>query len=83
MSCTTAFVSGETQYSPTTFKSILPLLDRDGFSGRIGGVGLKIHPDYIYKNLYYWLLDEIKFKKYDEEISIPDKTRQYFENEGL
>jgi hypothetical protein len=51
-SSTLACVAGEAKYAPEVFEAVRPLL-RGG-----GGVGLKIHPDLKYRNLYYWLLDE-------------------------
>jgi hypothetical protein len=55
-SCTTALVSGESMYAPAVFEKIKPLLD--GFLDRIGGFGVKIHPDHKYVNLYHWLLGD-------------------------
>lgn len=55
-SCTLAHVGGESRYSPPIFESIRPMLPED--RGRTGGVGLKLHPDYVYANLYYWLLGD-------------------------
>lgn len=55
--CTTAFVSGESNWSPPVFQGgILPLLRE--VSGCKGGRGLKIHPDFRYGNLYHWLLGD-------------------------
>lgn len=45
-SCTTAMVSGENRFSPPIFEKIKFLFHSD--KDRIGGVGLKIHPDYKY-----------------------------------
>ena len=40
-------------------RQAVPFQDRQ----RIGGVGLKIHPDLRYANLYYWLVgDDVIFK---------------------
>jgi hypothetical protein len=55
-SCTVQAVAGECRFSPPILAEIKELLDKD--MGRIGGVGLKIHPDYKYANLYYWLLGD-------------------------
>jgi len=55
--CTRAYVSGEQQFSPKLFNDcIQPILRRE--AGRIGGVGLKLHADLIYGNLYHWLLGD-------------------------
>src|SRR5206468_10725622 len=55
-SCTTALVAGENRFAPTTFQHIRPLLRSEG--GRIGGVGLKIHPAHRCPNLYHWLVGD-------------------------
>lgn len=68
-SCTTAYVCGEDQYSPTIFDMIKPMFDRD--STRIGGIGLKIHPDIYYANLYHWLLGDDTFRKGSMGVGMP------------
>jgi len=68
-SCTTAFVSGENVWSPTVFSAIKPLLATA--QGRIGGVGLKIHPDLKYANLYHWLVGDSHFWKSNMGIPLP------------
>ena len=59
---TTAYVSGESNFSPPVFEhGVLPILCE--VSGCKGGRGLKIHPDFTYGNLYHWLLgDEILWR---------------------
>ena len=80
-SCTVARVSGETQYSPPVLKAIRPLFrGRDG--SRTGGVGLKIHPDYNYVNLYHWLLGDTFFFKGNVGHPLPIKGRPYFDGPG-
>jgi hypothetical protein len=75
-SCTLAFVSGEDRYSPPVFlNGVKPLLARQ--SGRIGGVGLKIHPDSIYANLYHWLLGDSWLIKRGSGRSLPLIDRPY------
>lgn len=75
---TLAYVAGEPTWSPPVFASIKPLLRRDG--GRIGGVGLKLHPDLKYANLYYWLLgDDVWLKGYSG-WGLPLPGRPYFQS---
>ena len=74
-SCSTAFVSGESEFSPPIFNSIKPMLARE--LGRIGGVGLKIHPDYKYVNLYHWLLGDSHFVRFGQGVPLPLSDRQY------
>ena len=75
-SCTTAFVSGEDSYSPPVFDIIKTMLAAE--LGRIGGVGLKIHPDYRYANLYHWLLGDTHFWRRSTGLPLPLAGRSYF-----
>jgi hypothetical protein len=74
-SCTVSRVAGENQFSPPVFKSILPLFRKDG--DRIGGVGLKIHPDFSYLNLYHWVLGDAYFMKSGTGRPLPLKFYPY------
>jgi len=56
--CTLAFVSGESRRSPPLFEDHIRALLRRSGDGRIGGFGLKLHPDRVYGNLYHWLLGD-------------------------
>lgn len=73
--CTLAFVSGETTFSPKFFKKIIPLFDSE--KDRIGGVGLKIHPDFKYANLYHWLLGDTHFVRFNTGVPLPLLGRPY------
>lgn len=75
-SCTVNFVAGEDRFSPQTFAAIKPLLRRD--SGRVGGVGVKIHPDLRYGNLYYWLLEDTHLVRQWTGIPLPERGKPYF-----
>jgi hypothetical protein len=55
-SCLTAFVSGENRWSPPVVNELRGLLRSE--LGRVGGCGVKIHPDYVYANLYHWLFGD-------------------------
>ena len=74
-SCTLAFVAGEDNYSPPIFEKIKKILCSE--SGRMGGIGLKIHPDYRYVNLYHWLVQDSHYHKRNVGIPLPIKTRPY------
>jgi len=50
-SSTLAFIAGEQRYSPEVFAHVRPMLRTE--LRRIGGVGVKIHPDFRYANLYH------------------------------
>jgi len=79
-SCTLAFVSGEVTFSPPVFELILPLLDRH--DGRVGGRGLKVHPDGRYANLYHWLLGDLEYIKGNEVIALPSARWPYLTGPG-
>jgi hypothetical protein len=68
-SCSTAFVSGEGSFSPPVFGMIKPMLASE--MGRIGGIGLKMHPDFKYVNLYYWLVGDSHFWKSGVGLPLP------------
>jgi len=74
-SCTVAFVGGESSFSPTVFNSVKSMLARE--LGRIGGVGLKIHPDIKYLNLYHWLLGDTHFVRFMMGLPLPLPGYQY------
>jgi len=74
-SCVLALVSGEERWSSATFEHIKPLL-RSEF-GRIGGVGVKIHPDFNYVNLYHWLLGDTHYIRFYNGWPMPLKGRPY------
>jgi hypothetical protein len=74
-SCLCAYVSGEDRYSPHVVTSILPMLRRS--MGRIGGAGVKIHPDYRYANLYHWLFQDADFVRGNSGTPFPLRGRPY------
>jgi len=74
-SCTVAFVGGESSFSPPVFNSVKSMLARE--LGRIGGVGLKIHPDLKYVNLYHWLLGDTHFVRLMMGLPLPLPNHQY------
>lgn len=67
--CTLAAVGGENVYSPPILAKLKPLYRND--YGRIGGVGVKIHPDFIYVNLYHWILGDTHFLRYPVGHNLP------------
>ncbi|HLV99848.1 MAG TPA: DUF3800 domain-containing protein [Ktedonobacterales bacterium] len=77
-SCTTAFIGGENRYSPPIFDLIRPLFYQS--LGRIGGVGLKLHPDYRYMNLYHWLVGDNYFRKGGAGVELPWRKAAYASN---
>jgi len=59
-SITTAMVAGHEEFAGKVFPAVKTILRTH--EGRIGGIGLKIHPDLSYVNLYHWLLGDQHFK---------------------
>ena len=80
VSCTLARIAGEFNYSPAVFEHIRPLFRKE--LGRIGGVGLKIHPDYVYANLYHWLLGDTHFVRASVGTPLPIKGRPFESDAG-
>lgn len=77
-SCTTAFVAGESNYSPPIFEVIKHMMSGD--PQRKGGIGLKIHPDLQYANLYHWLLGDTHFRKGSMGFPMPLSNAPYSTN---
>ena len=77
--CTVARVAGS-PYSKVVFALIKPLLRTDGL--RIGGVGLKIHPDLKYANLYHRLVGDRTWWKGTMGIDLPCPGRLYYSDDG-
>ena len=74
--CTLARVGGASTYSPLIFDTaVRHLLHRDG--DRVGGVGLKLHPDFVYANLYHWLLEDPYWWKGNMGVPLPVAGRPY------
>lgn len=74
-SCTLAAVAGEPRYAPPIFEMIKPMFARE--LGRAGGVGLKIHADYVYANLYHWLLGDRDLVRYPIGTPLPMAASPY------
>lgn len=68
VSITTAYVAGSSQ-AAKFFPYLEPLIRTD--RGRKGGVGVKIHPDSRYANLYHWLLKDDHFHRYNRPQPMP------------
>jgi len=75
VSSSVARVAGEYTYSPAVFTALLPLFEKA--QDRIGGVGLKLHPDFRYVNLYHWLLGDSHVVKANMGVPLPLMRRPY------
>jgi hypothetical protein len=73
----TSFVAGEARYSPPLAAAIHPLLANEG---RIGGIGVKIHPDFWYTNLYHWLFGDEYYWRGNIGHPLPLVTHPYRRN---
>jgi uncharacterized protein DUF3800 len=81
VSCAVSFVAGEDRYSPPIFEALLPMFHRSWVG--IGGVGLKIHPDHNYVNLYHWLLGDQEFKKGRFVHILPIASRPFADSDRV
>ena len=75
VSCTLSRVAGEYTHSPPVFEKIRQILFTDG--GRVGGIGLKLHPDFKYANLYHWLVGDNTFWRMGVGVDLPMSGRSY------
>lgn len=82
-SCTVARISGEPRYTPVVFDLLKPMLRRVG--DRVGGFGVKLHPEYVYGNLYYWLLGDSAILREGTQRKLPDPALPFSDhpNEAL
>jgi hypothetical protein len=75
--CTLAYVAGDDRSAASLFEDHIRDLLRRSPEGRIGGFGLKLHPDRVYLNLYHWLLDDKDFHRYGDPFGIPEANHPY------
>lgn len=69
--CSVAFVAGSAEYAEEVFKDgILPILETHNCA--VGGRGLKLHPDFRYRNLYHWLLGDTFYVKDGTPLPNPE-----------
>jgi hypothetical protein len=78
VSITTAMVAGS-PHAVAVFPGVRELLRST--CGRIGGVGVKIHPDFCYANLYHWLLGDETFWRSQSGYPLPMKTMPFAQSE--
>lgn len=74
-SCVTAHVAGLTRLAPALLPMVKPLLHRA--SHRVGGIGVKIVPEYWYGNLYHWLFEDSHFWRANVGHPLPFKGWPY------
>jgi len=75
VSCTLARIAGEYTHTPPVFERIRQILFADG--GRIGGIGLKLHPDFKFANLYHWLVGDETLWRFNLGVGLPLLGRPY------
>ncbi|OGP94190.1 MAG: hypothetical protein A2Z19_01465 [Deltaproteobacteria bacterium RBG_16_54_18] len=75
VSCTLSRVAGEFTHAPPVFEKIRRIFFSD--SGRIGGIGLKLHPDFNYANLYHWLVGDDTLWRFNVGARLPLPNRPY------
>lgn len=74
-SCTVAAVAGEARYALPLLAEIVPMMR--GTDKYHGGLGLKIHPDGRYINLYHWLLGDTSFYEAGRYPPLPCPQHPY------
>lgn len=74
-SCVTAYLAGETRYSPAIAGQLMKILP--AAYGRRGGYSVKLHPDFLYANLYHWLLGDTDFVRFQNGWPLPMQSRSY------
>lgn len=77
--CVTAFVAGESRYSPQLIPTILPMLATNNLDC-VGGAGIKIHPSYWYANLYHWLFRDAYLCRGNMGHPLPSLAHPYARN---
>jgi hypothetical protein len=73
--CTLSLISGEMAFAPEIFVAINPLVARS--LDRCGGIGIKIHPDFRYVNLYRWLFGDSHHIRQGSGLPLPHLSRPY------
>jgi hypothetical protein len=74
--CTLSLISGEQVFAPEIFAAIHPLVPRAW--DRCGGIGIKIHPDLRYVNLYHWLYGDSHHIRQGSGLPLPLRSYGYF-----
>lgn len=72
---TFAYVSGESTWSPGVVGRLRDLFPSE--LGRVGGVGVKLHPDYVYANLYHWIFGDTVYVRYPLGHPYPLEERPF------
>lgn len=70
-----ALVAGSPHAAPLV-QEIRPMLRANGH-GCVGGVGMKLHPDACYVNLYHWLWGDVVFEKMGKRFLLPWTGKPY------
>jgi hypothetical protein len=76
-SSVTAYVAGESTYSPPVVERLLPLFPVA--YDRRAGYSIKIHPSYNFANLHHWLFGETHWVRFQAGAPMPLKGWDYFE----
>jgi len=75
-SASTALAAGNTEFSQPLVQHIKPMLLVNG-AGCVGGVGMKMHPDYCFGNLYHWLRGDLVDAEFGKRTPLPQKGHPY------
>jgi hypothetical protein len=72
---TLAAVGGERIFSVPVVAELQDVYRRD--FGRVGGYGVKIHPDFKYANLHHWIFGDRDFVRFNTGRPLPMADRPY------
>lgn len=78
VSATTAKIAGYERFLDPIFNDIKYILRSN--NGCFGGPELKIHPDFVYANLYHWILGDQYYSENGIISKYPIKGRPYYKN---
>lgn len=77
-SITGAMIAGNETFAKPIWPKVSRLFRED--YGRKGGVGMKIHPDFSYANLYHWLLGDDFYKRGSIGVPMPLEGRPFYQS---
>nr|WP_241962953.1 hypothetical protein [Thalassorhabdomicrobium marinisediminis] len=76
VSITNAKVAGGDKYADALFEYVLKMMPETS-RGVKGGLGLKIHPSFKYRNLYHWVLGDQYYVESSTGIPLPIESYPY------
>ncbi len=75
VSASTALAAGNVAFAAPLQPEIKTLLRSEG--GRVGGIGMKMEPDWCFVNLYHWLWGDDEYRRVSKRLRLPIASRPY------